>query len=54
MCALECELKGELIAICGDPRLRRMIRNLLEMPSGGKPLVTVASLRAEIARARGD
>jgi len=44
----ECELKGEPVAIRGDPRLlRRMIRNLLENAERhGKPPVTVNLRRA--------
>lgn len=44
----ECELKGEPVAIRGDPRLlRRMIRNLLENAERhGKPPVTVKLRRA--------
>ena len=43
-----CELKGEPVAIRGDPRLlRRMIRNLLENAERhGKPPVTVRLRRA--------
>ena len=45
----ECELKGEPVAIRGDPRLlRRMIRNLLENAERhGKPPVTVKLRRAD-------
>jgi signal transduction histidine kinase len=44
----ECELKGEPVAVRGDPRLlRRMIRNLLENAERhGKPPVTVNLRRA--------
>lgn len=44
----ECELKGDPVAIRGDPRLlRRMIRNLLENAERhGKPPVTVRLRRA--------